>query len=77
VKVNPGQECVAHFVFRLPMLPNGQYALMASVANGTLYDNVQHHFLHDALILTVCSSKIRWGLIGISFDEVLLQVQDE
>ncbi len=77
VKVNPGQECVAYFVFRLPMLPNGQYALMASIANGTLYDNVQHHFLHDALILTVCSSKIRWGLIGIPFDEVMLEVQDE
>ena len=76
VKVNPGQECVAHFVFRLPMLPNGQYALMASVANGTLHDNVQHHFLHDALILTVNSSKIRWGLVGIPFDEVLLKVQD-
>lgn len=77
VKVNPGQEFVAHFVFRLPMLPNGQYALMASVANGTLYDNVQHHFLHDALILTVCSSKIRWGIMGIPFDEVMLEVQDE
>jgi lipopolysaccharide transport system ATP-binding protein len=76
VKVNPGQECVAHFVFRLPMLPNGQYALMASVANGTLYDNVQHHFLHDALILTVSSSKIRWGLVGIPFDEVILKVED-
>jgi lipopolysaccharide transport system ATP-binding protein len=76
VKVNPGQEVVAHFVFRLPMLPNGQYALMASVADGTLYDNVQHHFLHDALILTVSSSKIRWGLVGIRFDEVILKVQD-
>jgi lipopolysaccharide transport system ATP-binding protein len=77
VKVTAGQEFVAHFVFRLPMLPNGQYALMASVANGTLYDNVQHHFLHDALILTVSSSKIRWGLVGIPFDEVILKVQDE
>jgi lipopolysaccharide transport system ATP-binding protein len=77
VKVNTGQEFVAHFVFRLPMLPNGQYALMASVADGTLYDNVQHHFLHDALILTVSSSKIRWGLVGISFDEVVLNVHNE
>jgi lipopolysaccharide transport system ATP-binding protein len=77
VTVNPGQEFAAHFVFRLPMLPNGQYALMASVANGTLYDNLQHHFLHDALILTVSSSKIRWGLVGIPFDDVVLKVQDE
>jgi lipopolysaccharide transport system ATP-binding protein len=77
VKVVAGQELVAHFAFRLPMLPNGQYAVMASVANGTLYDNVQHHFLHNALVLTVRSSKIRWGLVGIPFDEVILKVQDE
>ena len=77
VKVTTGQEFVAQFLFRLPMLPNGEYALMASIANGTLYDNIQHHFLHDALILTVSSSKIRWGLVGISFEEVVLKVQDE
>jgi lipopolysaccharide transport system ATP-binding protein len=71
--VQEGQEFSGEFTFQLPMLPNGQYALMASVADGTLYNHVQHHFLHDALILTVTSSKIRWGLVGISFDQVILK----
>ncbi|WP_434151167.1 ABC transporter ATP-binding protein [Methylocaldum gracile subsp. desertum] len=65
------------FEFRLPMLPNGQYAVMASVANGNLYDNIQHHWMHDALIINVSSSKIRYGLVGIPFERVELEVIDE
>jgi lipopolysaccharide transport system ATP-binding protein len=42
----------------LIMLPNVQYAVMASVAGGTLYKNIQHHWMHDALILNVSSSKV-------------------
>ena len=73
VSIDAGQEFFAEFDFILPMLPNGQYAVMASVANGSLYHHVQHHFLHDALILTVSSSKIRWGLVGIPFEHVALK----
>jgi lipopolysaccharide transport system ATP-binding protein len=65
------------FEFRLPMLPNGQYAVMASVADGDPYDNVQHHWMHDALILNVSSSKIRYGLLGIPFERVEIGVIDE
>ncbi len=65
------------FEFRLPMLPNGQYAVMASVADGDLFDHVQHHYMHDALIINVSSEKIRWGLVGIPFERVELKVIDE
>ncbi len=68
-----GQEFTGEFVFRLPMLPNGQYAVMASVAEGDLTHHVQHHWMHDALVLTVSSSKVRWGLVGIPFERVSLQ----
>ena len=64
------------FEFILPMLPNGQYAVMASVANGDLHSNVQHHWMHDALIINVSSSKIRWGLVGIPFERVELKIPD-
>jgi lipopolysaccharide transport system ATP-binding protein len=72
VSVEAGESFQAVFEFRLPMLPNGQYAVMASVADGSLTDNVQHHYLHDALILTVASSRVRWGLVGIPFENVRL-----
>jgi len=71
--VNPGQNFEAEFIFRLPMLPNGQYSLNAALANGDLYNHVQHHWLHDALIITVTSSKVRWGLVGIEFEKIKLQ----
>jgi lipopolysaccharide transport system ATP-binding protein len=69
-----GQAMEASFVFTLPMLPNGDYAVMASVADGDLTSHVQHHWLHDALILHVSSSKVRWGLVGVRFDTVNLTV---
>lgn len=64
---------MGEFVFRLPMLPNGQYAVMASLADGDLHANVQHHGLHDALIINVSSSKVRWGLVGAPFKKVELK----
>jgi lipopolysaccharide transport system ATP-binding protein len=75
--VKSGQEFTGEFVFRLPMLPNGQYAVMASVADGDQYDNVQHHYMHDAFIVNISSSKIRFGLVGIPFERVALEVCDD
>jgi lipopolysaccharide transport system ATP-binding protein len=68
-----GSEFIGEFIFNLPMLPNGQYAVMASVAEGNLHNNVQHHWLHDALIVNVSSSKVRWGLVGIHFVKANLE----
>lgn len=75
--VAAGEAFEGVFEFRLPMLPNGLYAVMASVADGDLYENVQHHWLHDALIISVSSSKVRYGLVGIAFERVALEVIHE
>ena len=72
--VPAGGDFEAAFQFRLPMLPNGDYVVFASVAEGELHDNVQHHLLHDALIVKVSSSKVRWGLVGVAFERVELKV---
>ncbi|WP_417385607.1 ABC transporter ATP-binding protein [Gimesia sp.] len=71
--VEAGETFSASFIFKLPMLPNGQYTVMISFADGDLVNNVQHHLLHDALVITVSSSAIRWGLVGIEFDEISLR----
>lgn len=76
VKVQQGMEFEGIFEFKLPLLPNGQYAVMTSLADGDLNDNRQHHWMHDTLILNVSSSNIRWGLVGIQFEDVKLQVLD-
>lgn len=75
--ISAGGIFKAVFEFRLPHLPNGQYAVMASVANGSLYENTQHHWMHDALIITVSSSKVRYGLVGIQFERVILETEIE
>jgi lipopolysaccharide transport system ATP-binding protein len=51
---------------------NGEYAIMCSFAEGDLSKNIQHHYLHDAVILRVNSSSVRWGLVGIKFSNVTI-----
>ena len=63
----------AEFVFKLPMLPNGQYSLMVSFGDGDLHNHVQHHWLHDAVIINIASEKIRWGLVGLEFQTATLE----
>lgn len=73
--VKAGQNFTAQFEFKLPLLPNGQYAIMASVADGVMNNNIQHHCVYDALIVNVSSSQIRWGLVGIPFTKVSLDIE--
>ncbi|MEG7436052.1 ABC transporter ATP-binding protein [Serratia marcescens] len=74
-KISAGEIFSAHYVFTLPMLPNGEYAMMVSLANGDINNHVQHHWMHDAVIINVSSSEVRWGLVGIKFDEVKLEIK--
>jgi lipopolysaccharide transport system ATP-binding protein len=74
ISIAPNTFFEGFFEFRLPMLPNGQYVVMASVADGDYLENVQHHWMHDALIINVFSSKVRYGLVGIPFSKVELIV---
>ncbi len=71
--VNSGDQLEAEFIFSLPLLPNGEYSMSVSIADGDPYNNIQHHWLHNAMILTVQSPKLRYGLVGISFDSVSMR----
>ncbi|WP_262966381.1 ABC transporter ATP-binding protein [Methylobacter psychrophilus] len=72
--ISAGMSFDGIFDFTLPMLPNGQYVVMVSVADGDIHEQIQHHWMHDALIITVSSSKVRYGLIGLPFERVELTV---
>ena len=71
--VEAGEKIVAEFVFALPLLPNGEYSMTIAIADGDPYNHVQHHWLHDAVILHVQSPKLRYGLIGIPFESVSMR----
>ena len=77
IAIPAGQTATASFEFTLPYLPNGQYAVACSLADGDLQDNIQHHFIHDALIVTVSSSQARWGLVGIRCQQIQLGLDHE
>ena len=77
ISVTPGQEIIATFEFVLPMLKDGDYTIMCSIADGDLYKHVQHHWIHDALLLHVRNSKIQYGLVGVPFTKITLNSKEE
>jgi len=69
-----GDLLEAAFAFRLPLLPNGSYSMTVSIADGEPFNHVQHHWLHDAVLINVISDRLRYGLVGISFDAVEMHI---
>ncbi|GAA4854045.1 ABC transporter ATP-binding protein [Luteimonas vadosa] len=74
VAAEAGSTLEASFTFHLPMLPNGTYSMTVAIADGDPFNHVQHHWLHDALLINVASGKLRYGLVGIPFDRVSLDI---
>jgi lipopolysaccharide transport system ATP-binding protein len=72
VELDTGEITVATFAFRLPLLPTGDYSITAAIAEGCQEKHVQQHWMHEALILKVHASSIRFGLVGLPMDKILL-----
>ncbi|MEJ2789126.1 ABC transporter ATP-binding protein [Pseudoxanthomonas sp. CCNWLW251] len=72
--VSEGQILEAEFVFQLPMLPDGDYSMTVAIAEGDPWVNIQHHWVHDAVMIKVASTKLRYGLVGIPFEAVTMKV---
>ncbi len=68
-----GETLEAEFDFTIPLLPDGDYSMTVSIAEGNPWDNVQHHWLHDAVLIKVASTKLRYGLVGVPFDRVAVK----
>lgn len=77
MQVEAGTGLEATFRFTLPLLPNGEYSMTVSIADGDPYANTQHAWLHDAVLIRVASPKLRYGLVGIPFDEVTMTRTEE
>lgn len=67
-----GQGFEADFVFKMPLLPIGQYSITAAIASGTQDNHEQHHWIHDAIIFKSESSSVAGGLVGIPMLEISL-----
>ena len=74
-EIAQGVEILARFEFRLPMLPSGDYSFTVAIADGTQENHVQHHWMHDALLIRVHASAICFGLVGIPMKKITLAAQ--
>ena len=73
--VEKNRELIARFEFRLPILPTGDYSIVAAIAEGTQESHVQHHWMYEALIIKVHASSMCLGLIGIPMKKITLATQ--
>ncbi|AOK03715.1 ABC transporter ATP-binding protein [Burkholderia sp. AU28942] len=73
IDVGRGRKLVARFRFKFPVLPSGEYSISPAIAEGTQSDHVQHHWVHDAMILQVHSSSTCIGLFGVPMKEITLE----
>jgi lipopolysaccharide transport system ATP-binding protein len=68
-----GTDVIARFEFQLPLLPSGDYSISPAIAEGTQEQHIQHHWLHDAMIVRIHAPVHRMGLIGVFMKNISLQ----
>ncbi|WP_423759355.1 ABC transporter ATP-binding protein [Burkholderia sp. NLJ2] len=68
-----GESFTVKFIFRMPVLPVGDYSVTVAVADGSQSDHVIHQWLHDAVLLKSHSTSVSTGLIGIPMHEIALE----
>lgn len=71
--VPAGAAFQARFTFRMPVLPAGDYFIAASVAQGTQQENVQFHWMHEALLFRSHSSSVCTGLVGVPMISIVME----
>ena len=74
IEANIGDQLVAKFKFILPILASGTYTIMASIADGDLASNEQYHWLEEAIIVKITSSKVTYGIVGAFIQSVKLEL---
>ena len=73
--ISSGGKIEAEFEFRMPILPMGNYSITVALAEGTQQDHVQHHWIHDALLLKSHSSSVCTGLVGVAMNNIRLSTR--
>ncbi|MGZ8157356.1 MAG: ABC transporter ATP-binding protein [Methylobacter sp.] len=76
IVIQKGELIRAEFRFVMPYLPAGDYSVAIAIAEGTITNHVQHHFIHDAILFKSHTNSPRFGLVGIPMLEVKLTMVD-
>jgi lipopolysaccharide transport system ATP-binding protein len=73
VQAQPGTRLRAHFRFRMPVLPSGDYSVDVALATGTQESHTQQHWIHDAISFKAHVSTMRHGLVGIPMHRIEIE----
>ncbi|MBP9871800.1 MAG: ABC transporter ATP-binding protein [Nitrosomonas sp.] len=73
VRLDAGSELISRFEFRFPILPSGDYSVSPAIAEGSQEEHVQHHWMHDALIVRVHASSVCMGMIGVPMKNISME----
>ena len=73
IHIEAGAEVQAVFKMRFPSLIRGEYSIDVAFAEGPGSDHVQHHLMHDVMVLTALGTNLVHGTFGapslsVSFD---------
>jgi lipopolysaccharide transport system ATP-binding protein len=74
LQVESGESFEGIFEFCMPILPVGNYSFCVAIAEGTQTNHVQHHWIHDALLITSHTSSVSTGLLGIPMTHIELRL---
>jgi len=74
VKAPAGSQVEATFRFRMPLLPRGSYVIAPAVASGDLENHVQHHWIHEALLIESTHVYVHRGLVALPMDDIRIAV---
>jgi lipopolysaccharide transport system ATP-binding protein len=65
-----GQTLEARFTFVMPTLAPGEYAIGVAIADGTQASHVQHHWIHEALVIRSVATGVVNALMAIPMLDV-------
>ena len=73
VPIEAGDRSAAHFHFKWPALVRGGYSLTVAIADGTMADHIQRHWIHEAVLFDVLATSANTSLVGLNFSEVAVE----
>jgi len=75
-KISKNDTFFASFDFVMPLLPIGDYTIMAAVADGTQEEHIQHHWVHDAIAFKVHHTSVSHGLVGVPMLDIAIKLEN-
>ncbi len=70
------QETVCRFVFRMPILPKGEYSLCVAATAGNQYEHTVCEWLTEALIFQSVSASVCTGLVGVPMKKIEFRTEE-